>query len=50
MAHNPHDLCALPSPAAAAGYWTDARQRSGLFFDGMRRDTRIAAPELFLKS
>ena len=33
----PHDLPAFPSPAAAAGYWIDAWQRSVLFLDVMRR-------------
>jgi len=31
------DLPAFPSPAAAAGYWVDAWQRSVLFLDVMRR-------------
>ncbi len=33
----PHDLPTFPSPAAAAGYWVDAWQRSVLFLDVMRR-------------
>ena len=33
----PHDLPRLPSPAAAAGYWIDAWQRSILTLDVLRQ-------------